>query len=91
MEMLVERHGHEQMTIENLRDWYADEELDQAAFNRYSECIRAGGGTQYDVDRYIQITESTEERQHIRTAIAEQRLYYMSQWPWFLTFARKVG
>jgi ubiquinone/menaquinone biosynthesis C-methylase UbiE len=85
------RHAHEQMTIENLREWYADEELDPATFNRYSEYIRAGGGTQYDVDRYIQITENTEERRSIRTAIAENRLYYMRQWPWFLTFARKVG
>jgi LmbE family N-acetylglucosaminyl deacetylase/ubiquinone/menaquinone biosynthesis C-methylase UbiE len=85
------RRAHEQMTIENLREWNADEELDPTTFNRLSQCIRAGGGTQYDVDQYIQITENAGDRRNIRAAIAENRLYYMSQWPWFLTFARKVG
>jgi ubiquinone/menaquinone biosynthesis C-methylase UbiE len=85
------RTSYEQMTLENLRELYADENPEQSEFSHLSECILAGGGTQHDIDQFIKLTDSPEDRRTIRTAIAENRLYFFNQWPWFLTFARKAN
>jgi hypothetical protein len=79
------------MTLENLREMYEDETPDESTLTELRQYILAGGGTQQDVDQFIKLTENAEYRTAIHKAIAEKRLYFFNQWPWFLTFARKVA
>jgi len=78
----------EQDWVESARSWTADPvDADLSAWA--AENIDAAGGTRDDVDRYVELTESAEDKRKWSDAIAAGEFGVVSTLAMILTFARK--
>jgi SAM-dependent methyltransferase len=80
----------EQDWAESARSWASDP-VDDELSSWAAENIEAAGGTRDDVDRYLDLTESAEDKQRWRDAIEAGQFAVVSTLAMVLTFARKPG
>jgi SAM-dependent methyltransferase len=78
----------EQDWVDGARSWASDP-VDDELSAWAAENIEAGGGTPDDVDRYVELTESAEDKRQWRDAVETGRFAVVSTIAMILTFARK--
>jgi SAM-dependent methyltransferase len=78
----------EQDWAETARSWTADP-VDRELLTWAAENIEAAGGTPDDVERYVELTESGEDKRRWHDAIAAGQFGVVSTLAMILTFARK--